>query len=72
SWPHRQIFVDIFRAGPLQGEFCEHADLDLLAWYYFGILQAIVILPSTGATRQTLACLIDLALLTWPQCRIEK
>ncbi|RMV78216.1 TetR family transcriptional regulator [Pseudomonas caricapapayae] len=68
----RQIFLDILNDGQLQGEIAEHADLDLLAWYYFGILQAIVNLPSTGATRQTLARLIDLALLTWPQSRIEK
>lgn len=65
-----QIFLEILTHGQLEGEIEQHVDLDLLAWYYFGILQAIVNLPSVGATSQTLARLIDLAMLAWPKNHI--
>ncbi|AMZ70387.1 MULTISPECIES: TetR/AcrR family transcriptional regulator [Pseudomonas] len=63
----RQIFLEILTHGQLEGEIEQHVDLDLLAWYYFGVLQSIVNLPSVGATSQTLARLIDLAMLAWPK-----
>ncbi|MCB4361094.1 TetR/AcrR family transcriptional regulator [Quatrionicoccus australiensis] len=63
----RQIFMEILTRGQLEGEIEQNVDLNLLAWYYFGILQAIVNLPSVGATSQTLARLIDVAMLAWPQ-----
>ena len=66
----RQIFVDILTHGQLEGEIEQHVDFDLLAWYYFGVLQAIVNLPSVGATSQTLARLIDLEMLAWPKNHI--
>ncbi|KQQ56815.1 TetR family transcriptional regulator [Pseudomonas sp. Leaf127] len=63
----RQIFLEILSHGQSEGEIGESVDLDPLAWYYFGVLQAVVSLPSVGADSQTLARLIDLALLAWPQ-----
>ncbi|WP_431702506.1 TetR/AcrR family transcriptional regulator [Pseudomonas sp. BR20] len=65
----RQIFVDILTHGQLEGEIGQHVDLDLLAWYYFGILQAVVNLPSVGATNQTLGALIDVAMSAWPKSK---
>ena len=66
----RQIFLEILNHGQLEGEIEECVDVDLLAWYYFGILQAVVSLPSVGADSQTLARLIDLAMLAWPKDHI--
>lgn len=63
----RQIFIEILTRGQSEGELEEHADPDLLAWYYFGVLQAIVNLPAVGATGETLARLIDVAMSAWPQ-----
>lgn len=63
----RQIFLDILTQGRLEGEIGPHVDLEPLAWYYFGVLQSIVNLPSVGATSQTLTRLIELAMLAWPQ-----
>lgn len=63
----RQIIVDILIHGQQEGEVGRDVDLDLLAWYYFGILQAVVNLPSVGADSQTLDGLIDVAMLAWPE-----
>ena len=63
----RQIILDILTQGQLAGEIGQHADLEVLAWYYFGILQAIVNLPVIGATSQALDQVIDLAMLAWPK-----
>lgn len=64
-----QIFMDILTQGQLDGEIGQHVDLDLLAWYYFAILQAVVNLPSVGATSQTLGGLIDVAISAWPKSK---
>ncbi|MCQ9426834.1 TetR/AcrR family transcriptional regulator [Pseudomonas sp. LJDD11] len=66
----RQIIVDILTQGQQEGEVGQDVDLDLLAWYYFGILQAVVNLPSVGANSQTLDGLIDLAMLAWPENKV--
>lgn len=69
----RQIILDILTQGQLAGEIEQHVDLEVLAWYYFGILQAIVSLPAVGAANQTLAQLIDIAMLAWPKAgEVEK
>ncbi|SLM64110.1 hypothetical protein DAQ1742_03294 [Dickeya aquatica] len=56
--------------GQLAGEIAEDVDLELLAWYYFGILQSVVNLPSAGASRQTLSQLIDISMSAWPKSEI--
>ncbi|MEE4575745.1 TetR/AcrR family transcriptional regulator [Pseudomonas alliivorans] len=63
----RQFVLEILTEGQSAGEIGHDADADLLSWYYFGILQSIVNLPSVGATSQTLARLVDVAMLAWPQ-----
>jgi len=52
------------------GEIAQDVDLDLLAWYYFGILQSVVNLPSAGANRQTLSKLVDISMSAWPKSDI--
>ncbi|MEE4341343.1 TetR/AcrR family transcriptional regulator [Pseudomonas alliivorans] len=63
----RQFVLEILTEGQSAGEIGHDADADLLSWYYFGILQSIVNLHSVGATSQTLARLVDVAMLAWPQ-----
>jgi hypothetical protein len=36
--------------------------VDALAWYYLGVLQAVVNLPQGGATGETLGGMIDVAM----------
>ncbi|WP_407316595.1 TetR/AcrR family transcriptional regulator [Pseudomonas sp. nanlin1] len=64
-----QIFMDILTEGQLDGEIDQQADLEVLAWYYYGVLQAVVNLPSVGATGQTLGGLIDVAMSAWPKSK---
>ncbi|WP_027712429.1 TetR/AcrR family transcriptional regulator [Dickeya chrysanthemi] len=66
----RQVFLNILAKGQLAGEIAEDVDLELLAWYYFGILQSVVNLPSAGASRQTLSQLIDISMSAWPKSEI--
>ncbi|RMO83427.1 Transcriptional regulator, TetR protein [Pseudomonas syringae pv. philadelphi] len=63
----RQIILEILTEGQSQGEIEPHVDVDVLAWYYFGVLQAIVSLPSIGATRHTLEHFVDMAMSAWPE-----
>lgn len=63
----RQIFMEILTRGQSEGELGKHVDVDVLSWYYFGVLQAIVNLPAVGAAGETLARLIDVAMSAWPQ-----
>jgi len=63
----RQVILNILVQGQQTGEIAQDVDLELLAWYYFGILQSVVNLPSAGASRQTLSQLIDIAMSAWPK-----
>jgi TetR/AcrR family transcriptional repressor of nem operon len=66
----RQVLLNILAKGQQTGEIGQDADPELLGWYYFGILQSVVNLPSAGASRQTLSQLIDIAMLAWPKSEI--
>ncbi len=63
----RQIIFEILTEGQSKGEIDPQVNVDVLAWYYFGVLQAIVSLPSIGATRHTLALFVDVAMTAWPK-----
>ncbi|QGU89668.1 TetR family transcriptional regulator [Erwinia sorbitola] len=63
----RQIVLNILLEGQQTGEISRDVDAELLAWYYFGILQSVVNLPSAGASRQTLSQLIDISMSAWPK-----
>ncbi|WP_413722588.1 TetR/AcrR family transcriptional regulator [Sodalis sp. RH23] len=65
----RQILLNILAKGQQTGEIAQDINLELLAWYYFGILQSVVNLPSAGASRQTLSQLIDISMSAWPKKR---
>lgn len=63
----RQVLLNILAKGQQTGEIAKDVDTELLAWYYFGILQAVVNLPSAGASRQMLSQLIDTSMSAWPK-----
>jgi len=62
----REILVKILREGIQNGELPRDADIDALAWYYFGVLQAVVNFPYAGADLESLSRMIDVALAVWP------
>ena len=66
----RQVLFNLLAKGQQTGEIAQDVDTELLAWYYFGILQAVVNLPSAGASRQTLSQLIDTSMSAWPKNEI--
>jgi AcrR family transcriptional regulator len=61
----REIFARILREGIQDGELPRDADVDTLAWYYFGVLQAVVNFPYAGADLGSLDRMIDLAMAVW-------
>lgn len=62
-----QVFLDILRHGVAQGELPRSSNLEALGWYYFSVLQAVVILPPAGASTQTLSHVVDIAMSAWPK-----
>jgi len=65
----RTVFVDILQAAVACAELPATVDIDALAWYYLGVLQAIMNLPQAGATAIELRRVINLAMLAWPSLR---
>lgn len=60
------IFVRLVEQGVKDGELAHDADVDALAWYYLGILHALMNLPQAGAAPAAMAGMIDLAMSAWP------
>jgi hypothetical protein len=48
------------------GELAEDTDIDAMAWYYLGVLQAVLNFPPAGADPGTLDRMIDVAMSVWP------
>ncbi|ONN64906.1 TetR/AcrR family transcriptional regulator [Herbaspirillum sp. VT-16-41] len=48
------------------GELPASSDRHALAWYYLGILHAVMTLPQVGAVPAALSGMIDLAMASWP------
>ena len=48
------------------GELAEGSDLDALAWYYLGVVQAIVNLPQAGASIAAMQRMVEVAMSVWP------
>ncbi|WP_176052934.1 TetR/AcrR family transcriptional regulator [Paraburkholderia caribensis] len=62
----REIFADLLRAGVANGEVAPETDVDAFAWYYLGVLQAVLNLPQAGASGEALGSIIDIAMSAWP------
>lgn len=63
----REIFADLLRQGVTNGEVAPGTDVDAFAWYYLGVLQAVLNLPQAGASGDALGSIIDVAMSAWPE-----
>ena len=62
----REILAGLLRGGVAAGELAEDADIDAMAWYYLGVLQAVLNFPQAGADSSMLDRMIDVAMSVWP------
>lgn len=62
----RDLVEDLVREAIAVGELSADADVAALAWYFLGVMQAIVNLPQAGASRGELDRMIAVAMLAWP------
>lgn len=62
----KAVVEGILRIAAANGELASDADLDGLAWYFLGVVQAILNLPQAGASRSILQRMVDIAMSTWP------
>ena len=62
----REILAGLLRGGVAAGELAEDADIDAMAWYYLGVLQALLNFPQAGADPSMLDRMIDVAMSVWP------
>ena len=46
--------ADLLREGVAAGELAEDTDIDVMAWHYLGVLQAVLNFPQAGADPSTL------------------
>ena len=63
----REIFARMLHDAVRNGELARDADIDALAWYYFGVLQAVVNFSSAGADHGVLDRMIGIAMAAWPE-----
>lgn len=61
----KEVINNILLEGVRSGELGKNANIDVLSWYYLGVLQSIVNFSSLGATSAILEDIIDLALSKW-------
>jgi AcrR family transcriptional regulator len=62
----RAVVEEILRGAVASGELAPDADIDGLAWYYLGVLQAVLNLEQARAPRAALCRMVDIALSAWP------
>lgn len=61
----REIFAGLLRQGVAAGELPENTDIDTMAWYYLGVLQAVLNMPQAGADPGILDPMIEAAMSVW-------
>ena len=62
----KAILDSILRDAAENSGLARGADLEGLAWYYVGIIQAVLNLPQAGASRSELERMIDTAMFARP------
>jgi hypothetical protein len=60
------VIARLLREGVTAGELAENTDIDSMAWYYLGVLQAVLNLPQVGADLSILDRMIEVAMSAWP------
>ncbi|BEP65468.1 TetR/AcrR family transcriptional regulator (plasmid) [Variovorax sp. V213] len=68
----RNLLEGLLREAIAVGELPRGADVAALAWYFLGVMQAILDLPQAGATRSELDRMIAVAMLAWPAADIAQ
>jgi len=63
----REILAGLLRDGVAAGELAEGSDIDAMAWYYLGVLQAVLNFPQAAADPDMLDRMIDVAMSVWPE-----
>jgi AcrR family transcriptional regulator len=63
----RAMLEDLLREAIAQRQLAPDANVPELAWYYLGVLQAILNLPQAGATAAELRGVVDAAMAAWPR-----
>ncbi|APR39156.1 TetR/AcrR family transcriptional regulator [Paraburkholderia sp. SOS3] len=63
----REVFANLLREAVATGELGPESDVDALAWYYLGVLQAVLNFPQSGASSEVLEHMIDIAMSAWPE-----
>jgi len=66
----RHLLEDLLREAIAAGELPRGADVAALAWYFLGVMQAVLDLPQAGATRSEMDRMIAVAMLAWPAAGI--
>jgi AcrR family transcriptional regulator len=67
----REILAGILREGVAAGELAEDADTDAMAWYYLGVLHAVLDFPQSGADLKLLNRMIDVAMSVWSRTPLK-
>jgi AcrR family transcriptional regulator len=62
----REILTSLLRQGVAAGELAEATDIDAVAWYYLGVLHAVLNFPQAGADPAMLGRMIEAAMSAWP------
>jgi AcrR family transcriptional regulator len=62
----REILTSLLRQGVAAGELAEATDIDAVAWYYLGVLHAVLNFPQAGADPVMLGRMIEVAMSAWP------
>lgn len=68
----RNLLEGLLREAIAVGELPRGPDVAALAWYFLGVMQAILDLPQAGATRSELDRMIAVAMLAWPAADIAQ
>ena len=66
------LLEGLLREAIASGELPRGADVAALAWYFLGVMQAILDLPQAGATRSELDRMIAIAMLAWPAAGVAQ
>ena len=66
----RHLLEDLLREAIAGGELPRGADVAALAWYFLGVMQAVLDLPQAGATRSEMEQMIAVAMRAWPAAGI--
>ena len=63
----RGMLEELLEEAVANGELPEASDVAALSWYWLGVMQSLLNLPSAGATAAQLRGVVEAAMSTWPE-----